>query len=105
MSGFAWMAWTPVTAGFFATIAALLMLMTFLAVRYPETERRGVLGIATTRGDRLFISLLGAAIIHLVALALFGTTALATVGGVEISRLWGASLVSLIYAGGVFRYV
>ena len=54
-----WMAWTLPTAIFFVTIALLLVTFTVLAVRFPETPRRGVLGIETTRGDRLFITLLG----------------------------------------------
>jgi predicted small integral membrane protein len=49
----AWMAWTPQTALFFATILGLLLLMTALAIWRPELERVGVLGIPTTRGDRL----------------------------------------------------
>jgi predicted small integral membrane protein len=53
-----WMAWTWQTGVFFAGIASLLLILTLLAVFRPETERVGVLGIATTRGDRLFISLL-----------------------------------------------
>ena len=57
----AWMAWTWQTGLFFAGIASLLLILTLLAVFRPETERVGVLGIATTRGDRLFISLLGSA--------------------------------------------
>ena len=41
---FAWMAWTWATAGFFAVILLLLVLMTILAVYRPETPKRGVLG-------------------------------------------------------------
>jgi len=55
--------------------------------------RRGILGFHTTRGDRLFISLLLAAYIHLLWLA---TTRL---------PLWGASIVALIVAVLVFRKV
>jgi predicted small integral membrane protein len=55
--------------------------------------RRGILGMRTTRGDRLFISLLSAAYLHLGWLALFGTP------------LWGAMIASLILAVLVFRYV
>jgi predicted small integral membrane protein len=55
--------------------------------------RRGVLRIETTRGDRLFISLLSAAYIHLGWLAL--------VDGV----LWGAMAISIAVAVLVFRYV
>ena len=66
----AWMAWTVPTAIFFGTIALLLMIFTVLAIRYPETPRTGVLGIETTRGDRLFITLLGSAFINLAWLGL-----------------------------------
>ena len=44
--------------------------MTWLAVAYPEAERVGVLRIPTTRGDRLFISLVLAAVIHLLWIGL-----------------------------------
>jgi predicted small integral membrane protein len=104
-STLAWMAWTPATGVFFALIAAGLGVLTFLALRYPEIERVGALGIATTRGDRFFISLLGSAFIHLAWIALIGAERLFTIGGLEISRLWGASLVSLLYAIWVFRRV
>jgi predicted small integral membrane protein len=93
MSAFAWMAWTWQTALFFATIAALLAIMTALAVWRPETPRLGVLRFPTTRGDRLFISLLGAAFIHLAWVGLIGPS------------LWWAMAVSLVYAAAVFRYV
>jgi predicted small integral membrane protein len=65
MDHIAWMAWTPATAVFFTTIALMLLAMTLLAWRRPEAERVGILGIATTRGDRLFISLVIAAVVHL----------------------------------------
>jgi predicted small integral membrane protein len=93
MSGFAWMAWTWQTALFFATIAALLTVMTALAILRPETPRMGVLRFPTTRGDRLFIALLGAAFIHLAWVGLAGPS------------LWWAMAVSLVYAALVFRYV
>lgn len=104
----AWMAWTPVTAVFFSAIAAVLGLLTFLAIRYPETERVGVLHIPTTRGDRLFISLLGAAFIHLGFIPLFGVETIATLpvgAGLEVSRIWIATGFSVLYAWAVFRWV
>lgn len=64
------MVWTWQTALFFAAIFALLATMTVLAIRYPETPRVGVLRIETTRGDRLFISLLGSAFLNLAWLGL-----------------------------------
>ena len=64
-----WMAWTFPTAFFFWCIGSLLVLFTILAIRFPETPRLGILRIETTRGDRLFITLLGSAFIHLAVLA------------------------------------
>jgi predicted small integral membrane protein len=108
MESIAWMAWTPATAAFFAVIASLLALMTWLAARRPETPRQGILSIETTRGDRLFVSLLGSAFIHLIFLALFGSAVFATLpigDGLEVSRLWIATGISLLYAAAVFRWV
>ena len=92
-AGFGWMAWTWQTALFFCLIALLLVLMGLWEWRRPGGgARRGVLGLTTTRGDRLFISLLAAGYIHLLWLAFFGTP------------LWGASALALLLAVGVFRY-
>jgi predicted small integral membrane protein len=88
------MAWTFETAAFFAAIAGLLVAMTVWEILVPGgARRRGILAIDTTRGDRLFISLLGGAYIHLGWLALLG------------SPLWGAMVVTLVFAGAVFRWV
>lgn len=68
-----WMAWTWPTALFFIFIFASIAVMAVLEIRYPGgAERRGVLGLTTTRGDRLFISLLGSAYIFLAWLGFFG---------------------------------
>jgi predicted small integral membrane protein len=93
-AGLGWMAWTWQTALFFGVIALLLVLLTVLEIRRPGgAERRGVLGLVTSRGDRLFISLLSAGFIHLLWLAAFGTP------------LWGASALALAVAALVWRYV
>ncbi len=56
-----WMAWTWQTAVFFGVIALLLVGMAIWEWRSPGgAPRRGVLRLDTTRGDRLFISLLAA---------------------------------------------
>ena len=69
-TGLGWMAWTWQTALFFGVIALLLVLMTVLEIRRPGgDERRGVLGLVTTRGDRLFIGLLSAAYLNLAFVA------------------------------------
>ena len=64
--------------------------MTVLAARRPEVDRIGILGLPTTRGDRLFLTLLGAAFIHLLWVGFAGTDTIATlpVGeGIELSSL------------------
>jgi predicted small integral membrane protein len=109
MDSIAWMAWTLPTAIFFAALACTLAIMTWLAAAYPEAERVGVLRIPTTRGDRLFLSLITAAIIHLLWIGFVGTDTIATlpVGeeGFEISSLWLATLISLGAAVVIFRTV
>src|SRR6478609_3079392 len=108
MENIAWMAWTLPTAIFFALLAMTLGVMTWLAVTYPEAERVGVLRIPTTRGDRLFISLVLAAVIHLLWIGLVGTDTIFTLPigeGVEISSLWLATLISLLSAVAIFRTV
>jgi predicted small integral membrane protein len=93
-TGLGWMAWTWQTALFFGVIVLLLVLMTVWENRRPGGgERRGVLGLVTTRGDRLFISLLAAGYVHLLWLAFFG------------APLWGASALALVLAALVFRFV
>ncbi len=88
-----WMAWTLPIALFFYTIACLLVLFTLLAIHFPETPRTGILRIETTRGDRLFISLLGSAFLSLAWLAAFG------------APLTYALILCLAYAAAVFRWV
>ena len=93
-AGLGWMAWTWQTAAFFVFIAAALIAMAIWERFIPGgSPRRGVLRIDTTRGDRLFISLLSAAFVHLLWLAFVGTS------------LWAATLLSVGLAVLVFRYV
>ena len=108
MENIAWMAWTLPTAIFFVLLAATLAVMTSLAIAYPEAERVGILRIPTTRGDRLFISLIMAAAIHLLWIGFIGTDPIATlpVGeGIELSSLWLATVISLVSAVAIFRTV
>jgi predicted small integral membrane protein len=70
-----WMAWTPATLAFFAFVFATIACMGLLEWRNPGgAPRRGILGIETTRGDRLFIGLLGSAYIFLAWIGLVGLT-------------------------------
>jgi predicted small integral membrane protein len=109
MDSIAWMAWTLPTAIFFVLLASTLAVMTWLGAVHPEAERVGILRIPTTRGDRLFVSLILAAVIHLLWIGLVGVDAIATLPigeeGFEISSLWLATLISLGTAVLVFRTV
>ncbi|MGI9353740.1 MAG: DUF2160 domain-containing protein [Rhizobiaceae bacterium] len=94
MIDLSWMAWTWPTAIFFLTILALLVGMGVWEYVAPGGDPRvGILRFETTRGDRLFISLLGSAFIHLAWLGLVG------------ANLWWALALSVLFAVGVFRLV
>ncbi len=89
-----WMAWSFPGAVFFLTIATLLLLMAVWEYARPGgSPRIGILRFETTRGDRLFVSLLGSAFINLAWLGLVGP------------NLWWALALSVVYAIGVFRLV
>ncbi len=87
-----WMAWTVPTAVFFAVIALMLMGMTLWQIVSPSVERRGLLPMATTRGDRLFIGLLGSAFIHLGWMAATGLP------------LWWALAISVVFLIAMMRW-
>lgn len=87
-----WMAWTGVTATFFSVIACILVVMTILEMKFPSIEKRGFLPMATTRGDKLFISLLSSAFIHLGYLAFIDTF------------LWVALCISILWSSVVFKW-
>ncbi|MCP5446179.1 MAG: DUF2160 domain-containing protein [Chromatiaceae bacterium] len=89
-----WMAWTWPTAAFFIFILLAIATMGVWEHFSPGGgPRRGALGLDTTRGDRLFISIIGSAFIHLGWLALMGTP------------LWGALAISIAFLLAVFRWV
>jgi predicted small integral membrane protein len=90
---FSWMAWTGPTALFFLTIAGLILAMCVWEYFAPGgNPRRGVLGLDTSRGDRLFVSLLGSAWIALAWLALVPLA------------LWWSLVACVLYSVLVFRY-
>lgn len=60
-----WMAWTTPSALFFVGIGLIILTMVFWEILSPTVASKGFLPITTTRGDRIFISLLSAAFIHL----------------------------------------
>lgn len=89
---FDWMAWTAPTAYFFVSIGLSLLVMTILELVRPTQLRQGWLPLATTRGDRFFISLLTTAFLHLLWLGLIGTS------------LWVASALAILLGGLILRW-
>jgi predicted small integral membrane protein len=80
-----WMAWTLETAVFFVVIAGLIAAYTVWGLVSPSVPRRGFLPMPTTRGDRLFLGLMGSAWINL-----------AWVGLTEASQ-WVAVVLSSLF--------
>ncbi len=82
------MAWTLPTALFFLAVAGALLTLTLLELHVPTQRRRGLLPLATTRGDRFFISLLAAAFVHVAWLAV-----------TDLPVLWATAMSGLLAAG------
>ncbi|TNF87022.1 MAG: DUF2160 domain-containing protein [Gammaproteobacteria bacterium] len=92
--GLSWMAWTWPTAAFFIVVVCSIIAMgIWERVNPGGNPRRGLFGIDTTRGDRLFISWLGTGFIGLVWLGLYGTP------------LWGALALAIAWFVFVFKKV
>lgn len=89
-----WMAWTQPTAIFFLSIAGFILLMSIWEFFSPGGNPRvGILKFETTRGDRLFVSLLGSAFICLAWL------------GFAAASLWWGLAVCGVFALLVFLFV
>ena len=92
--GLSWMAWTWPTVAFFIFVALCITGMGVWEYYRPGGDpRRGVLMLDTTRGDRLFISLLGSAFIFIGWLGLIG------------APLWGPLAIAILWAVFVFKFV
>ncbi|PCJ26381.1 MAG: hypothetical protein COA96_05095 [SAR86 cluster bacterium] len=89
-----WMGWTQPTAIFFIVIASLIVCLSLWEFISPGgAPRVGILRFETTRGDRLFISLLGSAFICMAWL------------GLVAASLWWGLAASCVYALLVFIFV
>jgi predicted small integral membrane protein len=87
-----WMVWTPPTAILFIALFLMLGLMTFIDLRYPAMPRKGFLPMVTSRGDRLYVGMLGTALIQILWL-----------GITDLSQLFAVAL-SAIYLFAVMRW-
>ena len=99
---FDWMAWTTPVAVFFCCIALMLAGMTVWERKSPTVARKGFLPIVTTRGDRLFIGLLGAAYLNLAFVAV--SEKMITWFGLEQEpSIWFSFVASMLLLGLVMR--
>lgn len=99
---FEWMAWTLPVAVFFSCIVLMLVGMTVWEIKSPTAMRRGFLPLETTRGDRLFIGLLGAAYINLIFVGLSGK--LGSLLGLQADpSIWISFVVSMAWIALVMR--
>jgi len=87
-----WMAWTWQTAIFFAFIALALVILTLLAIFRPQPPRQGILGFPTQRGDRFFVSLIGAAFIFILWMRFDG------------GALWYPLALSFLFGAAMFKF-
>ncbi len=99
---FDWMVWTLPTAIFFVAIGLMLAGMTVWELLSPTRERKGLLPMATTRGDRLFIGLLAAAYLNLVYLWLRDRIGTA-LGLDDPPTLWIGFVVSMLLLAFIMR--
>ncbi len=96
------MAWTLPVAVFFACIVLMLIGMTLWEFKSPTVLRKGLLPIATTRGDRLFIGLLAAAYVNLAFVALSGRMK----GWFSLENepsIWFSFVVSMLLLAAILR--
>ena len=99
---FEWMAWTLPVAVFFTCIVLMLIGMTVWEIKSPTGMRRGFLPLDTTRGDRLFIGLLGAAYINLIFVGLSGKLGVA-LGLPADPSIWISFVISMGWIALVMR--
>jgi predicted small integral membrane protein len=99
---FDWMAWTTPVAVFFICIVLMLIGLTVWEVVSPTVMRKGFLPIETTRGDRVFIGLLGAAYINLAYVGLAGKF-MQWFNLAQEPSVWVSFVVSMFFVALVLR--
>ena len=97
-----WMVWSPPVVIFFTLVGLMLAGMTVWELRSPTVPRKGFLPLVTTRGDRLFIGLLGAAYINLVFVGL-SEQMVAWLGLDQEPTIWWGTALSAVWLVLVMR--
>ena len=99
---FDWMAWTLPVAVFFTGIVLMLIGMTVWEIRSPTVLRKGLLPIATTRGDRMFMGLLAAAYLNLAFVAV-SEKMIGWFGLEQEPSIWISFVLSMLLLGLILR--
>jgi predicted small integral membrane protein len=85
--GLEWMAWTTGTLILVVCVFAGLAGLAVLAALRPSTPRKGFLPMATARGDRIYVGLLGTGLILVVLMA---ASSAPVVLGLALGAVWMA---------------
>lgn len=88
-----WMYWTVPTLLFVGFILLMLIVLSIWDAKDPGWARQGLLPIETTRGDRVFMSILTAGILFCLWLYFIGTTA-----------IWGVLVAGAATAVGIMNF-
>jgi len=87
-----WMYWTVPTLLFVGFIILMLIALSIWDAKDPGWARQGILPIETTRGDRVFMSILTTLGIFCFWLYFLGTTA-----------VWGVLVVGIVMTVGIMN--
>ena len=90
---FGWMRWTLPSAYFFVSIVVMLIFLALYDEISPGYPRKGILPIETTRGDRVFISLLA-----------LGSTVFIWLGALPTVSIWWAMAIGAVEGGVILRW-
>jgi predicted small integral membrane protein len=88
--GLEWMAWTTGTAILVACVFAALVGLAVLSAVRPSAPRKGFLPMATARGDRIYVGLLGTGLLLVLLIALSSAP---VVLGLALGAVWMAVVV------------
>jgi predicted small integral membrane protein len=90
---FDWMRWTLPSAYFFVSIVIMLIFLALYDEISPGYPRKGLLPIETTRGDRVFISLLA-----------LGSTVFIWLGALPTVSIWWAMAIGAVEGTVILRW-
>ncbi len=88
-----WMNWVVPTLLFVGGILLMLIVLSIWDAKDPGWARKGILPIETTRGDRVFMSILTTGLIFCLWLYFIGT-----------ANVWGVLVVGAVATVGIMNF-